>query len=140
MLKERNIRVGDSKNTKFLNRTGFMANMEGSVSIKEEVKGDILVLRLSGRLDAVSSPNAERKVFDFINNGQHKLLLDFSGVDYLSSAGMRMLLSVTKKLKTLSGKLVLFSVVPNVMDVLKMSGFDHVLELVKTEEDGLRKF
>lgn len=114
--------------------------MEGMVNIKEEAKGDILILRLNGRLDAVSSPTAERKVFDYINSGQYKLLLDFSGVDYLSSAGMRMLLSVTKKLKTLSGKVVLFGVTPNVMDVLKMSGFDHVLELAKTEEDGLRRF
>lgn len=108
--------------------------------MKEESKGEVLVLRIQGRLDAVSSPTAERKVFDFINNGQHKLLLDFAGVDYLSSAGMRMLLSVTKKLKTLSGKLVLCSVTTNVMDVLKMSGFDHVLELTKTEEDALHKF
>lgn len=115
--------------------------MDGLISIKEDVKNDVLILRMSGRLDAVSSPNAETKVFDCINSGRHKLLLDFSGVDYLSSAGMRMLLSITKKLKTLSsGKLVIFSVTTNVMDVLKMSGFDHVLELVKTEEDGLRKF
>ena len=115
-------------------------NMNGLVSIKEEAKGDILVLRISGRLDAVSSPNAERKVFDYINKGQQKLLIDFSGVDYLSSAGMRMLLSVSKKLKTLTGKLILCSVTLNVMDVLKMSGFDHVLEIAMTEEDGLRKF
>lgn len=117
-----------------------MSNVEGLVNIKEEPKGDILILRMNGRLDAVSSPTAERQVFDYINNGQHKLLFDFSGVDYLSSAGMRMLLSVTKKLKSLSGKLVLCSVTTNVMDVLKMSGFDHVLELSKTEEDGLRRF
>lgn len=117
-----------------------MSNIEGLVSVKEEQKGDILILRMNGRLDAVSSPTAERQVFDYINNGQHKLLFDFSGIDYLSSAGMRMLLSVTKKLKSLSGKLVLCSVTTNVMDVLKMSGFDHVLELSKTEEDGLRRF
>ena len=117
-----------------------MNNMEGMVNIKEEIKGDILILRISGRLDAISSPTAERKVFDYINKGQYKLLLNFSGVDYLSSAGMRMLLSVTKKLKALSGKLVLCSVTGNVMDVLTMSGFDHVLELTKTEEDGQRKF
>lgn len=114
--------------------------MDGLVSIKQETKGDILVLRIGGRLDAISSPPAERQVFDYINNGQHKLLVDLSGAEYLSSAGMRMLLSVTKKLKSLSGKLVLFAVTNNVMDVLKMSGFDHVLEIVKTEEDGLRKF
>lgn len=114
--------------------------MNGSVTIQEETKGDTLVLRLNGRLDAVSSPSAESKVFEYINHGQHKLLFDFAGVDYLSSAGMRMLLSVSKKLKTLSGKVVLFAVIPNVMDVLKMSGFDHVLEIVKTEDDGLRRF
>lgn len=117
-----------------------MSNLDGLVSVKEERRGEILILRMSGRLDAVSSPAAERKVFDFVNEGQSKLLFDFGGVDYLSSAGMRMLLSVTKKLKSLSGRLVIFAVTPGVFDILKMSGFDHVLEIVPTEEDGVRKF
>lgn len=113
---------------------------EGVVDVKEEKKGDILILRMRGRLDAVSSPATERKVFECINNGQSKLILDFSGISYLSSAGMRMLLSTTKKLKSLSGRLVVSSVSPNVMDVLKMSGFDHVLDLSSTEDEALRKF
>lgn len=117
-----------------------MDNKEELVRIKSEVKGEIMVLKLAGRLDAVSSPQAEREVFDLINEGHYKLLVDFSTVDYLSSAGMRMLLSVTKKLRTLSGKLVICSVNRNVMDVLKMSGFDHVLELFDTEDEGLRQF
>jgi anti-anti-sigma factor len=117
-----------------------MGTMESTVDVKEERKGDVLILRIKGRLDAISSPAAEKKVFDSINSGQNKLLLDFSGVTYLSSAGMRMLLSTTKKLKTLSGRLALCSITTNVMDVLKMSGFDHVLELFKTEEDALRHF
>lgn len=117
-----------------------MATLDGAVDVKEERKEDVLILHIKGRLDAVSSPSAEKKVFDFINNGQHKLLLDFAGVDYLSSAGMRMLLSTTKKLKTISGKLVVCSINTNVMDVLKMSGFDHVLELAKNEDEGLKKF
>ena len=114
--------------------------MEGMIDIKEEKSGDILILHVKGRLDAISSPAAEKKVFDLINDGQHKLLLDFNGVDYLSSAGMRMLLSTTKKLKTLSGKLIVCSITANVLDVLKLSGFDHVLDLAQTEEEALRKF
>lgn len=114
--------------------------MDALVSIKEEVKGDVLVLRIQGRLDAVSSPMAERKIFDYIYGGQYKLLLNFSGVDYLSSAGMRMLLSVTKKLKTLSGQLILCCLNLNVIEILKISGFDQVLVLVNTEEEGLKKF
>lgn len=117
-----------------------MSLMEGVIDFKEENKNDVLILRIRGRLDAVSSPTAEKKVFECINSGHTKLLLDFAGVSYLSSAGMRMLLSTTKKLKTLSGKLVVCSIVPNVMDVLKMSGFDHVLELSKSEEDALKLF
>lgn len=117
-----------------------MTNVEGLVDVKQESKDDILILKMTGRLDAISSPSTERKVFDFINNGNPKLLLNFSGIDYLSSAGMRMLLSITKKLKTTSGKLVVCCVTPNVMDVLKMSGFDHVLDIAKTESDALSRF
>lgn len=117
-----------------------MGSIEGVVDVQEEQLGEILILRFKGRLDAISSPAMEKKVFDKINSGQHKLLLDFSGVEYLSSAGMRMLLSTTKKLKTLSGKLVVCKINPGVLDVLKMSGFDHVLELSSTEEDALHKF
>lgn len=117
-----------------------MGAAEGIVEIKEEKKGDVFILRIKGRLDAISSPTAEKKVFESINSGQSKLLLDFAGVAYLSSAGMRMLLSTTKKLKSLSGKLIVCSISSNVMDVLKMSGFDHVLELTSTEEEALRRF
>ena len=117
-----------------------MAIIEGTIDIKEEKRGDVVILRLKGRLDAISSPCTEKKVFDCINSGKNKLLLDFEGVEYLSSAGVRMLLSTTKKLKTTSGKLVVCCVATNVLDLLKMSGFDHVLELSKNQEEGLRKF
>jgi len=117
-----------------------MGIMEGVIELNEEKKGDVLVIHVKGRLDAISSPTAEKKVFDSINSGQTKLILDFSGVSYLSSAGMRMLLSTTKKLKSLSGKVVVSSITSNVMDVLKMSGFDHVLEIAATEDEALRRF
>ncbi|CDR35058.1 STAS domain-containing protein [Criblamydia sequanensis] len=114
--------------------------MENVVDLKEEQEGDLTILKIKGRLDAISAPNAEKKVFECINNGQHNLLMDFSEVDYLSSAGMRMLLSTTKKLKTLSGRLVLCSVNVNVLDVLKMSGFDHVLDIAQTKDEAKSKF
>jgi anti-sigma B factor antagonist/stage II sporulation protein AA (anti-sigma F factor antagonist) len=117
-----------------------MGAIEGTMDIAEEQKGDVLIVTVKGRLDAISSPTAERHVFDLINDGANKLILDLSSVDYLSSAGMRMLLSTTKKLKSQSGKLVLCSVTPNVMDVLKISGFDHVLDIVKTQDEALKKF
>lgn len=116
-----------------------MGKIEGVVALKEKKAGDALVLYLSGRLDALSSPPVEHKVFDFINQGEHKIILDFSDIDYLSSAGMRMLLAVTKKLKSFEGKMVICNISTNVMDILKMSGFDHVLEIANSEENALAK-
>lgn len=114
--------------------------VEGVVGVREEKKGDVLILRFLGRLDAVSTPEAEKRVMQLIEGGSHKVLMDFAGIDYISSAGMRMLLAVTKKLKVHSGRLVLCSITMNVMDVFKMSGFDHVLELTPNEGDALSKF
>lgn len=117
-----------------------MSTQEGTVEIQEEKKEGISILFLKGRLDALTSPMTEKRVFELINSGENKLLLNFSEVEYISSAGMRMLLSATKKIKTISGKLVLCNLTHPVMEVLKMSGFDHVLELARNEGDAVRKF
>lgn len=117
-----------------------MSLSDSLTNLRAEQKGNVYVLRIKGRLDAVTSPLAEKKVFEAINSGQHNLLLDMAGVVYLSSAGMRMLLSITKRLRTMSGKLAICSVTTNVIDVLKMSGFDHTLHLFVTEEEALRYF
>lgn len=100
-----------------------------------EEKGDVVVLRLQGRLDAASSPQLEKKINSIIESGHFKLILNLAGVDYLSSAGMRLMLSVSKKLKHLEGKIVACSLNEEVMDVIKMAGFHQVLELYPTEEE-----
>jgi anti-sigma B factor antagonist/stage II sporulation protein AA (anti-sigma F factor antagonist) len=102
-----------------------------------EEKGDVVVIRVQGRLDAASSPQLEKKVNSIIDSGHFKLILNFAGVEYLSSAGMRLMLSVSKKLKHLEGKVVACNLSEDVMDVIKMAGFHQVLELYPTEEESL---
>jgi len=101
-----------------------------------EEKGDVIVIRVSGRLDAASSPQLEKKINSIIDSGHFKLVLNFSGVEYLSSAGMRLMLSVSKKLKHLEGKVVACSLNDEVMEVIKMAGFHQILELYPTEEES----
>lgn len=117
-----------------------MGTTDSIAELIEEQKGEVLLVRIKGRLDAVSSPTAEKKVFDSINSGHHKVVLELGSVVYISSAGMRMLLSTTKKIRSLSGKLCICGMTPNVLDVLKMSGFDHILELYNTEDEALKHF
>ena len=63
-------------------------------------------------------------------------MLNLAGVDYLSSAGMRLMLSVTKKLKHLEGKMVACNLNDDVIEVIKMAGFQQVLELYPSEEES----
>lgn len=114
--------------------------MREDVRIEQEKKGDVLLLRIVGRLDALSSEITEKKIVSLITKGDHNVLLDFTEVDYLSSAGMRMLLAVFKHVRDHSGKLAICSVDDGVMDVLKMSGFDEVLHVFTTEAEALRCF
>jgi anti-anti-sigma factor len=101
-----------------------------------EEKGDIIVVRIKGRLDAASSPQLEKKINSIIESGHFKLILNLAGVDYLSSAGMRLMLSVSKKLKHVEGKVVACNLNDEVMDVIKMAGFHQVLELYPSEEES----
>lgn len=97
-----------------------------------------LVLRIDGRLDAASAPLLEKKIEHLIKEEKHHLALDFTRVDYLSSAGLRVLLAETKKLKAHKGALVLFSLSDEVMEVIKMAGFQKILHIFSSEKEALQ--
>jgi anti-anti-sigma factor len=100
----------------------------------EETSGDIHIVRISGRIDAITSPQLEKRILMLIDNGGRKFLLDFFNVDYLSSAGMRLLLSCSKKLKSIGGKLVICSLDEDVLEIIKMAGFNTILHIATTED------
>lgn len=108
------------------------------LNIHEENKENLVVLRLEGRVDATSSPLLERKIASVIELGVKKILMDFSKVDYLSSAGLRLMLSGTKKLKTQEGRLVFSGINDEVMEIIKMAGFEKILDLFSTEREAVK--
>jgi anti-anti-sigma factor len=114
--------------------------MDSLIDINVEEKNGILVVAVSGRLDATSSPVLDKRVADLTDSGRIKLVMNFDGLEYLSSAGMRILLSTTKKLKSNNGKFVVCEIGENVLEVIKMAGFDHILNLENDEEAALRSF
>ena len=110
-----------------------------TISIKEDVKDDIFIFRLKGRLDTDSTLFVEKKICEMVNKGHGKIVIDLENVTYLSSSGMRMFLSITKMLRSLSGKLIITRVPTQILDLLKMSGFDHALELCSTDDEAFKK-
>ena len=108
------------------------------LTITLEMQEKKTILRLTGRLDAVSVPVLEKKIDTLINDKHCELLLDFNNVDYLSSAGLRLLLAETKKVKTKNGQMVIFSLVDDIKEIVRMSGFDRVLSICETEKQALQ--
>jgi anti-anti-sigma factor len=98
----------------------------------------VVILRLDGSLDASTAPILDRKIHTLIDDGHIQIALDFTHVDYLSSAGLRVLLSETRKLHAKHGTFVLFSLSAEVEEVLKMAGFDRILQIFPTEKEALQ--
>ncbi len=97
---------------------------------------EIQILRPQGRLDSASSPVLEREAFDCIDGGARRLLIDFVGLDYISSAGLRAALAVAKRMSAAGGRLVLCSLSPQVAEVFEISGVDSIIEIHASAESA----
>jgi anti-sigma B factor antagonist/stage II sporulation protein AA (anti-sigma F factor antagonist) len=111
--------------------------MSGDLEIEVEEIDDKIILHLDGRLDAATTPVLEKRIHSLITSHRW-ILIDFLSVDYLSSAGLRLLLANAKKLKERNGALILFSITENVMEVIKLAGFEKILMIFDTEEEALQ--
>jgi len=111
--------------------------MSSGLEIQVEESEDKSVLRLEGRIDASSASILEKQIGKHLDGKSSKLLLDFTKIAYLSSAGMRILLSATKKFKGQGGLLFFFGMNKEVMDIVKMAGFERILPIYPNEKKAL---
>jgi len=96
-----------------------------SMEIQTRQVGTVLVVALEGELDAYWAEEAERELRACLEQGHYRLVLDLSGLTYLSSAGLRVLLRLHQRITRLSGELCLAAPRPFVQKVLTTSGFDR---------------
>ena len=89
---------------------------------------DTLTLTLTGRLDTTTAPQLEKALQENLDN-IHSLTLDFAGVEYISSAGLRVLLSAQKKMNAAAGTMKVTHVNEMVMEVFDITGFADILTI-----------
>ena len=94
------------------------------------------ILLLKGRIDGISSPDIERRLSELVLEGDRRIIVDFSEVMYISSAGLRVFLSAQKKLVKAGGEIILYRVPPAVADVFEMGGLAGLFRFF-TEKDLL---
>jgi len=103
------------------------------MEIQTTTHGDLLVVTPQGRLDSNTSPVLETLLLDRIATGSTWLSIDFSGVTYVSSAGLRVLLVAAKKTSAAKGSFSMHSLSPQIREVFDISGFLSILPV----HDGL---
>lgn len=97
------------------------------IQTKKETTATIVTVE--GKLDALSAPEYEKGLIELISGGELRLIVDFQGLTYISSAGLRSILSTAKVLKGKAGKILFANVQGTVREVFDISGFGSIFQL-----------
>lgn len=110
------------------------------MEIKDRQVDDVTVLMLNGSIDAITAPEITEFIQAQIAKGNTKLVADLSGVDYTSSAGLRVLLGAIKDTRAKSGDLRLAGIQPDVQKVLNLSGFTNILKIFDDTDTAVASY
>ena len=109
------------------------------MDIIEKKKDGISIFEVIGRLDSNTSPAFEKRLFDVIEKGSKKVIVDFKDLDYISSAGLRVILKAAKTLRGTEDVFILCSLKDYVKEVFEISGFDAYLPITSTIDEALSR-
>jgi stage II sporulation protein AA (anti-sigma F factor antagonist) len=102
--------------------------------------GQVSLISVVGSVDALSSPDVEACLQSQLDSGQAQLVLDLSEVDFMSSAGLRVILLIVHKSREVGGDLRLAAAQPGVEGVLSLVGITQILQVFGTVEEAVASF
>ena len=105
------------------------------MKILSQKQGGEVKVFISGKMDAVTAPDFESSLSGMIAEGDLRFLVDFSGLEYISSAGLRAILVVAKELREKEGEMIFVGLQSHVQEVFKISGFDEIFRIFRTEDE-----
>ena len=108
-----------------------------NLNITEKKKGKATIFSIQGRLDSNSSPEVEQKIIQSIDQGSKDVVLDFSSLDYISSAGIRVLVHCHKEIEKLHGHIYLAAVPKPIENVLYITGFLPYFKVFEQQNEAV---
>ena len=97
----------------------------------------VIVLAVDGNLDAEGTQSLEEKVLALLESGETRLLFDFTGLDYINSSGLRVLVLAYQRLKKSKGTVAICGVKDYIQEVFEVSGYDKIFPLYPARPDAL---
>ncbi len=107
------------------------------MEIREEKIGDVRIIGLRGRLDASTSPGVEKKLLGLLDQGEKRLVFDFSELTYISSLGLRVLIVVAKNVQRTDGRLALARLNDHIREIFNIAGFTSIFSIYPTCEEAI---
>jgi stage II sporulation protein AA (anti-sigma F factor antagonist) len=108
--------------------------------IKTGKENNAIIVKITGRMDAVTAPEFEKALGAWIDESEKHFVMDLSALEYISSAGLRSILVIAKKLKALNGKILLAAMEESVNEVFEISGFNSIIPIHDTVQAAIRQF
>jgi len=99
------------------------------MEISQTIINNVSVIAVSGRIDATTSPDLESVLNNLIDQKKTEIVLDLGGVEYVSSVGLRVLLTTLKKVRPQRGDMKLVSLQPFVKEVFEITGFTRLFSI-----------
>jgi len=109
------------------------------MQITDEQAGDVTVVAIAGRVDSTTSSALDVHLTNLGQGGRYHVVVDFSGVDYISSAGLRVMLALAKRTKQTQGRLALCGLNDAVRQVFSLAGFLPLFTVETTRELALAR-
>lgn len=110
------------------------------MDIQSEHRQSTLVISFSGSIDALTADQADSFISTQLDQGQQQIALDLGHVDFMSSAGIRVLLDMLKRSRAMGGDLRLAATQPGVQRTLEISGMVRVLKVYPTVEEAVHSY
>jgi anti-anti-sigma factor len=107
------------------------------MEFKESNRGEFLVIELIGQLDTSKHVELQKKLLGIIEKGTIKIVVNCSGLTYISSSGLRILLIALKKINAAGGELRLCGLRNNIREILVISGFSFIFSIYDTLDEAV---
>lgn len=99
------------------------------MALNELKENGVTILAVDGSLDAEETQILEARVLALLEAGETALLFDFSGLDYINSSGLRVLVLAYQRLKKAAGKVAICGIKDYIQEVFEVSGYDRIFPL-----------
>lgn len=106
------------------------------IKIDTKLDGDILIVKVSGDVDASSSITLDNAISKVLNDGHKKILIDGNEMHYISSAGLGVFMSYLQDFEKENIKMALFGMNDKVVNVFKILGLDQLIKMVESEDEA----